>query len=319
MCVGPGGHLYWGLVGLCALPREQNLYEGEGMATSASHPFSDVRLDLDGDESPLLPVPGPAPTPAIAGRHMTTTKPWSARHPALAVLIALLMVTLGVWSVNLVNEYRGVDRARDFWSVPQGQSGGLLYVALGDSTAQGVGASRPDRGYVGLVAEQLRRQSGQQVMVINLSVSGARIQDVLDVQLPRLRALRADVVTVAIGANDVRSYDTAQFARRATEMTAALPGGTFIADVPWFMAGAWEGNASEAGEVLVRTAGERGLPVVPLHHALLARGWTSMLTDFAPDWFHPNDRGYRVWAGTFWKAICAENRRAPRPDLGLRC
>ena len=25
-----------------------------------------------------------------------------------------------------------------------------------------------------------------------------------------------------------------------------------------------------------------------------------MLTDFAADWFHPNDRGHRVWADAFW-------------------
>ena len=25
-----------------------------------------------------------------------------------------------------------------------------------------------------------------------------------------------------------------------------------------------------------------------------------MLTHFAADWFHPNDRGHRVWADAFW-------------------
>ena len=28
-----------------------------------------------------------------------------------------------------------------------------------------------------------------------------------------------------------------------------------------------------------------------------------MITDFAADWFHPNDRGHRVWADAFWEAI----------------
>lgn len=28
-----------------------------------------------------------------------------------------------------------------------------------------------------------------------------------------------------------------------------------------------------------------------------------MFTDFAPDWFHPNNRGYRLWARAFWEAI----------------
>jgi len=28
-----------------------------------------------------------------------------------------------------------------------------------------------------------------------------------------------------------------------------------------------------------------------------------MVTDFAPDWFHPNDRGHAVWAEAFWAAF----------------
>lgn len=28
-----------------------------------------------------------------------------------------------------------------------------------------------------------------------------------------------------------------------------------------------------------------------------------MITDFAADWFHPNDRGHRLWADAFWEAI----------------
>ena len=46
-------------------------------------------------------------------------------------------------------------------------------------------------------------------------------------------------------------------------------------------------------------AREAGVTVVPLHAALQARGWKAMLTDFAADWFHPNDRGHRVWADAF--------------------
>jgi len=217
----------------------------------------------------------------------------------------MLALTVLVWSVNLVAEYRGVSRAHDYWSSPHGRAGGLLYVALGDSTAQGVGASTPDRGYVGLLADHLRIQTGGSVRVINLSVSGARIQDVVDTQVPVLRLLHPDVVTVAVGGNDVRSYRAAAFSRQVDELTSALPPGTFIADVPWFMHGRWERQAAQGAAVVGRSALERGLTVVPLHEAQRRQGWTTMFTDFAPDWFHPNDRGYRVWAETFWSAMKA--------------
>lgn len=225
------------------------------------------------------------------------------RHPLRAVLVALLAVTVLVWATNLLQEYRGVATARSYWSTSHGPAGGLLYVALGDSTAQGVGASSPDCGYVGILAADLHRRTGQPVRVVNLSASGATVADVLANQLPRLHQLRADLVTVAVGGNDVRSYSRDSFATQVSLLAAALPAGTFIADVPWFMHGGWERRAEQAAAVIGRNARARGLVLVPLHRTLEGRGWQAMATDFAPDWFHPNNRGYRVWADAFWTAI----------------
>jgi lysophospholipase L1-like esterase len=50
---------------------------------------------------------------------------------------------------------------------------GPLWVVLGDSTAQGLGAHSPDGGYVGQVLAELRRQTGLPWRVLNLSISGA--------------------------------------------------------------------------------------------------------------------------------------------------
>ena len=60
-----------------------------------------------------------------------------------------------------------------------------LWVVLGDSTAQGLGAPSPDHGYVGQVLGALRQRTGLPWRVLNLSASGALIRDVLDQQLPR--------------------------------------------------------------------------------------------------------------------------------------
>ncbi|HTY28800.1 MAG TPA: hypothetical protein VMD51_11775, partial [Mycobacterium sp.] len=60
-----------------------------------------------------------------------------------------------------------------------GRETGPVWVALGDSTAQGLGAPAPRGGYVGQALQQLRRRTGQHWRVLNLSVSGALIRDVL--------------------------------------------------------------------------------------------------------------------------------------------
>ena len=62
---------------------------------------------------------------------------------------------------------------------------GPLWVVLGDSTAQGLGAPSPEGGYVGQVLAELRLRTGQRWRVLNLSTSGALIRDVLGDQLPR--------------------------------------------------------------------------------------------------------------------------------------
>ena len=233
------------------------------------------------------------------------------RHPIAAALIAAVLVLVAVWAVKLVQVALGARSNADYWSQPQGETGGLLYVALGDSAAQAVGASDPQHGYVSLLADRLRDSTGQPVEIVNLSKSGARIKDVLDTQLPALAALgrTPDVVTVAIGGNDVRAYDRATFAREADRLAAALPDGAYVADAPYFMHGRWERDAAQAAALLRDAAARHGLRPVALHEALRRQGWRAMFTQFAADWFHPNDRGHRVWADAFWREMSRDSAR----------
>lgn len=81
--------------------------------------------------------------------------------------------------------------------------------------------------------------------MVNLNSSGARIRDVLDTQLPALLTMtpRPDLATVAIGGNDVPSYDRARFTADVDALTRALPAGTFVADAPYLTLGHWERDA----------------------------------------------------------------------------
>ncbi|MBC7638218.1 MAG: SGNH/GDSL hydrolase family protein [Rhodoferax sp.] len=227
------------------------------------------------------------------------------RHPVITGVVALVLALSTMWAVKLGQLGRSVGTYAEYWSQPRGETGGLLYVALGDSAAQSIGASAPGRGYVGLIAQRLRTSTGQPVEVVNLSSSGARIRDVLATQLPALDALgrEPDVITVAVGGNDIGDYDQATFAAEARVLTEALPAGAYVADVPYFMHGRWQRDAAEAAVMLRANAKQHGLHVVALQNALEEQGWQAMGTQFAADWFHPNDRGHRVWADAFWTRI----------------
>lgn len=216
------------------------------------------------------------------------------------------MSVLGVWGSKLRHLRQEVDRYARHWSAPKGEVGGVLYVALGDSTAQGIGASGPEQGYVGMIAERLRTTTGRPVLIINLSRTGARVRDVVVDQLPQLAGLTPDIVTVGVGANDIRRYEIGRFSADVDELVAALPADAVMGDVPWFMHGGMGRRSNEAADYVARVAKARGLAVAGLHDATQRRGWASMLTDFAADWFHPRNRGYRVWADAFWEAMVSD-------------
>lgn len=257
-----------------------------------------------GEAALLLPVALLLVIGALGAR-LARSSAGSPIGPGSRAVAAASAVLLLFWAAAAVAMGLSVGADRQYWAQPHGEAGGLLYVALGDSSAQGIGADAPDHGYVGLLAGHLRKATGRPVQVLNLSRSGARIDDLIRTQLPRLRALHPDLVSVAIGGNDVRAYDRGTFAQRVDILTSALPAGTVIADVPYFMHGHWESDAQQAATIVRRSAGLRGLTVIGLHTALRRAGWSAMLTQTAADWFHPNDRGYRVWADAFWAAVSA--------------
>ena len=56
------------------------------------------------------------------------------------------------------------DEYRRYWEESNERArraDGPLWVVLGDSTAQGIGASAPDRGYVGQLLRRLRERQGR--------------------------------------------------------------------------------------------------------------------------------------------------------------
>jgi acyl-CoA thioesterase-1 len=214
----------------------------------------------------------------------------------------------------ILNETLPVHSA--WWRDHAKVRGEILYVAMGDSAAQGIGASRPDHSYVGLLARVIRDRTGRSVRVVNLSVSGATVGLAVQDQLPKLAKYRPDVMTVSIGANDIAKWDPEAFERGLRAILDAVPSHALVADLPFFYFPHHERKVALANDILRRLAAERGLTVVRLHRETRMRGFRRMFTHFADDWFHPNDHGYQVWADAFRPAVLAslERRFAGRDD-----
>ena len=174
---------------------------------------------------------------------------------------------------------------------------GPLWVVLGDSTAQGIGAPSYDQGYVG----QLRARLGPDWRVLNLSRTGARTADVLETQLPRLEALdvEPDLVTVAIGANDLYPTPQDQLLRNLREIIGRLPSQAVIATLPQGMK---PQKARAANDLIRAEAPAAGLRVADVW----ARTGPPWRGKYAADQFHPNAAGYADWAAAFADALGPE-------------
>ncbi len=175
---------------------------------------------------------------------------------------------------------------------------GPLWVVLGDSASQGIGASDPFRGWVGQARQAMEAHHGHGWRVVNLSVSGARAHDVLDHQLPRLFRLgqHVDLVTCAIGGNDMYRSTSWQIRDRFERLVRALPPAGHLGEgsrtvLTTLPQGLGRRRAGIANEIVRTLAPQHGIEVADLW-ATTGPPWQGK---YAEDFFHPNDHGYGFW------------------------
>ncbi len=180
---------------------------------------------------------------------------------------------------------------------------GPRWVVLGDSMSQGIGAGRFDAGWVNQVHARLLAD-GLEYNIVNLSASGARSADVLDVQVPAWNSLpprsdeadaRPDLVTLLVGSNDlIRKQYREQLPPNFAELLGQLPTGAVVATMPQPRRAALAVN-----ELIARAQAERGLVAADMR----GRSISSWRGKLAQDHFHPNELGYSGIAEVFYQAI----------------
>jgi lysophospholipase L1-like esterase len=182
----------------------------------------------------------------------------------------------------------------------------LTYVVLGDSTAAGVGTD-----YESGIAVQTARELAKRhaVTMVNLGVTGARMRDVRERQLPEAAALRPDVVLLSAGANDVTHLTKIRSVRSdlraiVRELTAANPEVRIVITgapdmgspprMPRLLRGIATRRSRAMNRMFRAEAAAEGL----LFAEIAERAGPRFRGDFslyADDGFHPNSRGYATW------------------------
>jgi len=200
--------------------------------------------------------------------------------------------------------------------LPADRSSAVTYVALGDSTVEGVGASSPERNYVSRVYARLRSVYPA-ARLANLGVGGATSAHVLLRQLDRAIELGPHLVTLSIGPNDITGrVSVATYEKnletilgRLTYETTAVVVANLIPDLavtPRFN-GSRERDAVAArtvrfNDTLARRARAHGVQLVDLH-AASQREIPLRPELIGSDGYHPSDAGYARWAELLWEGV----------------
>jgi len=229
----------------------------------------------------------------------------------MKIFLAILFVVLVFFAARLGELYTQLARYQKYWTANNLRSVSptdFVYVALGDSAAQGVGASKPQKGYVGLIAHELQEKKKADVKVINLSKSGAKVADVIKLQLPlyqefKLKSQR-HIVTIEIGANDIITFNEEQFEREMDELISRLPRNAVLSDIPSFTGSRYaryEPRVLKANQIIHNLAGKHKIKLAELHKRVADNHG---LRTFAADLFHPSDYGYKTnWLPAFMERI----------------
>lgn len=184
----------------------------------------------------------------------------------------------------------------------------LHFAVLGDSLAYGTGATRAENGFTRILYRALARDAVEH-SIVNLSVPGATINDVLAWQVARIPAY-ADVILLVVGSNDVPlTTDPQRFAqeygRLLGRIRAAAPNARlFVTGIPNIgvtvhvpdeVKPVVAGLCSTLSTEIAMQAATHQAEFIDLF-AITSRAGGHAAKYLAEDGFHPSDRGYALIA-----------------------
>ena len=190
----------------------------------------------------------------------------------------------------------------------------MRYVALGDSYTIGTSVAAAERWPNQLAAREPRLD-----LVANLGVNGFTSADVIDVELPQLPALQAELVTLLIGVNDVvqgvpeTSYRT-NVAMILDDLVRRVGAGHIVVvttpDYTVTPAGADYGDPATQSAAIRRNnainselARARDIAVVDIYDLSLRAATDRSLV--AGDGLHPSGAQYALWVDRIAPAIAS--------------
>ncbi len=186
----------------------------------------------------------------------------------------------------------------------------FVYVAIGDSSVEGVGASHHTKSYPSLIFEKIKLTypKGE---YHNLGKSGDRIEHVVKKQLPQVLELKPNLVTVSIGVNDIRGrvklsdfekdlmylVSTLQNKTDAKIIINNIPDFSALPTLPIYIRIASKILIHRFNRSIEKISDNLNITLVDIFKVsrYFCKQWKKFISN---DGLHPSDAGYALWAET---------------------
>lgn len=184
----------------------------------------------------------------------------------------------------------------------------IKYIALGDSLTFGVGAKKYEEIYPYLLAQKMSA-NGENIILENFSVPGAKTKDLIDVFLTPAINAEPDVITVLIGVNDIHNHiGLSQFQKNYQYILERLTNETkakiYLINIPLIGSDTvilppldyyFSTQTDNYNKVIKDLAAKYQVSYIDLNSPtknLLKRDGAH----YSVDSFHPSALGYKLWA-----------------------
>ena len=155
-------------------------------------------------------------------------------------ILNFIFVLLIIYFAFVYGRYKYVVVRADLPQIKQsdrtiGAGAPLRYIAAGDSTAVGEGASSVEKTYTYRLADFLAQK--YLVDYHNMAVVGDKTSDLVQNQLPAIIAFNPDIVTISVGANDINHWVAsdqilANYKTIIATLTTKTTAKIYITDIP---------------------------------------------------------------------------------------
>lgn len=192
---------------------------------------------------------------------------------------------------------------------------GIKYVAIGDSYTIGLGIAEEDR-WPNILVNHLKKEGANIDLAVNPAVSGYTVRDAIEFELPIVKKIRPDFVTVLIGANDNFGQKDAETYRQELrelldklQLIVTNPKNIVLITIPdytkspalrLYQKKGMSKLIEEYNEIIKEEGGKRDFTIADIFP--MSQTMTSDI-DYISDGLHPSAQGYIKWERIIFSVV----------------